>query len=240
MSLIESLASYWRLPDSRPTREIQAEIREELEFHLAMAEEANLEAGLGASEARQDALHRFGDLATIETTCRRIQLGERRILQRVQAALVVFIAIGLLSFGVQTYRYQIHRDAQITELRQSVQQLQDSLTMIVGRAPPVVIDTYPVAGAVDVDPAASEIRVTFSKPMMDQSWSWCQTEHPFPKSVGPIRYLPDQRTCVMPVKLEPSTQYVLSLNSPHHGNFKDEYGRAAEPYVLSFTTKNPG
>ena len=39
-------------------------------------------------------------------------------------------------------------------------------------APPVVVKTVPVAGATDVDPALTEIRVTYSKKMRDGSWSW--------------------------------------------------------------------
>jgi hypothetical protein len=39
-------------------------------------------------------------------------------------------------------------------------------------APPVVVKTSPEAGASDVDPTLSEIRVTFSKKMLDKSWSW--------------------------------------------------------------------
>jgi len=38
-------------------------------------------------------------------------------------------------------------------------------------APPVVVKTLPVAGSQGIDPALSEISVTFSKPMTDRSWS---------------------------------------------------------------------
>ena len=38
--------------------------------------------------------------------------------------------------------------------------------------PPVVVKTVPEAGATDVDPAITEIKVTFSKDMADKSWSW--------------------------------------------------------------------
>jgi len=36
----------------------------------------------------------------------------------------------------------------------------------------VVVKTVPEAGTKDVSPGTVEIRVTFSKPMADQSWSW--------------------------------------------------------------------
>jgi hypothetical protein len=38
--------------------------------------------------------------------------------------------------------------------------------------PPVVVKTVPEAGAGEVDPKLTEIKVTFSKDMQDASWSW--------------------------------------------------------------------
>ena len=38
--------------------------------------------------------------------------------------------------------------------------------------PPVVVKTFPEAGARDVSPGVVEIRVTFSKEMKDHTWSW--------------------------------------------------------------------
>ena len=38
-------------------------------------------------------------------------------------------------------------------------------------APPVVVKTIPAAGATDVEPGLTEIRVTYSKAMQDGSWS---------------------------------------------------------------------
>src|SRR6266542_4192586 len=39
-------------------------------------------------------------------------------------------------------------------------------------AAPVVVKTVPVAGATSVDPALTDIKVTYSKAMQDGSWSW--------------------------------------------------------------------
>ena len=67
-------------------------------------------------------------------------------------------------------------------------------------APPVVVRTVPVAGVSDVDPALGEIRVTFSKPMQDGSWSWSKWgEENFPEMKGQPRYLADNRTAVLPI-----------------------------------------
>ena len=104
--------------------------------------------------------------------------------------------------------------------------------------PPVVVETVPQTGDTDVDPSLCELRVTFSKKMQDQSWSWSQvSSEAFPEATGKPRYLPDGKTCVMPVELEPGTTYVIWLNSQQFGNFKDLAGRSAVPYRLRFRTR---
>jgi hypothetical protein len=104
-------------------------------------------------------------------------------------------------------------------------------------ARPVVVKTVPPAGAADVDAGLTEIKVIFSKPMQDGSWSWSTWgEENFPKTTGNPRYLPDGRTCVLPVKLQPGKFYATWLNSDKFHGFQDRDGRAAVPYLLSFVT----
>jgi hypothetical protein len=105
--------------------------------------------------------------------------------------------------------------------------------------PPVVVRTTPQAGDTKVDAdKVKEIRVTFSKDMMDKSWSWSQiSDETFPKVDGEIHYDKDRRTCILPVKLEAGKTYVIWLNSQKFGNFKDAGGRSAVPYLLAFETK---
>ena len=104
-------------------------------------------------------------------------------------------------------------------------------------APPVIVKTLPQAGAADVDAKITEIQVTFSKDMMDQSWSWSQlSDETFPKIAGKPKYLKDKRTCVVNVKLEPGKTYAIWLNSERFDNFKDTEGRPAMPYLLVFKT----
>jgi RNA polymerase sigma-70 factor (ECF subfamily) len=119
------------------------------------------------------------------------------------------------------------------------------LTAKLGRAdevtldsvPPVVVKTVPEAGAADVDPKTTEIKVTFSKDMQDESWSWSTlSKESYPKITGKPRYL-DKRTCVLPVKLEPGKTYSIWVNSEKFANFKDSDGRSAVPYLLVFQTK---
>ena len=104
--------------------------------------------------------------------------------------------------------------------------------------PPVVVKTVPESGDTAVDPSISEIRVTFSKEMMDESWSWSQISNDtFPQTTGKPHYLPDRKTCVLPVKLQRGRTYVSWLNSQKFGNFKDAQGHSAVPYLLIFETK---
>jgi RNA polymerase sigma-70 factor (ECF subfamily) len=104
-------------------------------------------------------------------------------------------------------------------------------------APPVVVRTVPVAGSTNVSPGLKEIRVTFSKPMQDESWSWSTWgEENYPDATGKPHYLEDARTCVLPVKLLPAHFYATWLNSDKFKNFQDSDGRPAVPYLLTFRT----
>jgi RNA polymerase sigma-70 factor (ECF subfamily) len=103
--------------------------------------------------------------------------------------------------------------------------------------PPVVIRTVPASGAKSVDPALSEIRVTFSKEMTDRSWSWVQiAPENFPELLGEPRYLEDKKTCVVDVRLDPGKTYIIWLNTQRFSNFRDADGRPAQPYLLMFET----
>jgi RNA polymerase sigma-70 factor (ECF subfamily) len=106
--------------------------------------------------------------------------------------------------------------------------------------PAVVVKTEPQAGLRNVDPNITEIRVTYSKRMLDKSWSWGQiSDDTFPETTGKPHYLKDGKTCVLPVKLEPGRTYVLQLNSltGAFANFKDRQMQPAVAYLLVFETK---
>ena len=107
--------------------------------------------------------------------------------------------------------------------------------------PPVVVETVPPAGDTGVDPAITEIRVTFSEDMMTEDmWPWViHTEDTFPEIAGEVRYLADQRTCVAPVKLYPGRTYAIWFNSPNyvHNAFRDRDNNPAVPYLLVFETR---
>ncbi|MCG8650414.1 MAG: Ig-like domain-containing protein [Pirellulales bacterium] len=224
------------LEESRADSEVKSEIRQELDFHLSMLIEENKAAGMTDTEARIDAMRQFGDFDSIELSCQHIDLMPRQIGKRMRLGLLAGIAALLALAMVAIYRGQSDHQATLNHLETTIAGLNEQLSMIADRSPPVVVETFPAYGASAVDPSVSEIRVTFSKTMRDQSWSWCNTEQPFPECVAPIHFLDNQKTCVMPVALRPDTEYVISINSPNHKNFRDHEGRSAEPYVLAFST----
>lgn len=108
--------------------------------------------------------------------------------------------------------------------------------------PPCVASTFPADRATDVDPALTEIAVTFDREMTtEQAWSWIT--HPrlgaypgYRNSKAP-RFERDGRTCVLPVKLKPNTVYAVGVNSFRHAGFRDKNNRVAVPHVWVFKTK---
>jgi RNA polymerase sigma-70 factor (ECF subfamily) len=107
----------------------------------------------------------------------------------------------------------------------------------VDSVPPVVVSTSPAAGSKDVAPGVVEIKVKFSKPMTDKSWSWSSAwKDSEPKMVEKPKYESDKQTCVLKVQLEPGKTYGYWINSQNFHGFQDEKGRPAVPYLLVFKT----
>ncbi len=114
----------------------------------------------------------------------------------------------------------------------------DNSGQTVATLPPVVVSTQPMSGAPDVEPGVVEIRAKFSKEMADGSWSWCTAwDGSMPEMIGQPFYEPDERTCVLKVRLEPDRTYATWLNTDNIQNFTDRTGRPAVPYLLIFQTK---
>jgi serine/threonine protein kinase len=104
--------------------------------------------------------------------------------------------------------------------------------------PPVVVRTTPISGTRDVAPGIVELSVTFSKDMVDESWSWCTAwDDSMPETIEQAHYLADHRTCVIKARLEPGRTYATWLNSDKFENFRGVDGSPALPYLLIFETK---
>lgn len=89
--LVERLALLLRAPDMRPRAEIEADVREEVLAHLALAAADAERTGLAPDDARREALRRFGDVEQVVAACRDVRMEERIMLQRVLAVLVVVL-----------------------------------------------------------------------------------------------------------------------------------------------------
>lgn len=111
MSLLEKLGLFRRPPDARSPQDVEAEILEELRFHVDTRIENNIAAGMDPDEARRDAEARFGDFDRIRDACRWVQLGERIMIQRIHFALTVVLVAALAFVGLEFFslRESVHR-----------------------------------------------------------------------------------------------------------------------------------
>lgn len=124
MDIQQRIHHYFPWASIQTPAEIDAEIREELAFHLEMRTEENIQAGMPLEEARRDAQKRFGDFETHRTACRRITLWPSLIVARLQTALVV-VLIGVVAYqGMLLLQLQRKHHAQIESLRQMVVDVQ--------------------------------------------------------------------------------------------------------------------
>jgi type II secretory pathway pseudopilin PulG len=102
---------------------------------------------------------------------------------------------------------------------------------------PVVVRTFPEAGASNVPSDLDQILVTFSKPMLPGSWSWGVVgEDKSLQQAGVAQYV-DAHTWALKVPLEPGRVYGFWLNGETAAGFKDAAGVPALPYVLVFETR---
>ena len=103
--------------------------------------------------------------------------------------------------------------------------------------PPEVISTNPPNGAEGVDPLITELSITFSEPMMDKNWSWCyEDKNKFPEMTGEPFYTENNTKNILPVRLEPDTEYLIWVNLDKFNNFKDKSGNPVKPYKFVFKT----
>jgi beta-lactamase regulating signal transducer with metallopeptidase domain len=103
--------------------------------------------------------------------------------------------------------------------------------------PPRIVATSPSIGQTDVNPAITEISITFDRDMAGGfSWTGGGPEFP-PSPEGQKAKWRDKRTCILPVKLESGKYYRVGINSTSYQNFKSADGVPARPSAIYFTTQ---
>ena len=102
--------------------------------------------------------------------------------------------------------------------------------------PPMIAASSPEVGAQNVDPATTEIRVTFDQDMHSAGYSWTGSGKYYPETTGRPRW-EDRRSCVLPVALEAGHAYRVGINSTSHKNFRSVGGTPAANQVIWFTTQ---
>lgn len=105
-----------------------------------------------------------------------------------------------------------------------------------GESVPKVVKVSPEIGAKDVDPALTEISVTFDQEMGGGA-SWTGGGEAFPETTGKMTWSADKKTCTLPVKLKPGAFHRVGINSSSHRNFQSAAGQPAEFNVIYFATK---
>ncbi len=103
--------------------------------------------------------------------------------------------------------------------------------------PPRIVSTSPANGAKQIDPATAEVTVTFDRDM-EPSFTWNGDGPGYPFVPGTTAFWRDQRTCVLPVKLEAGRNYRVGLNtfSPNIQAFQSVEGVRALPATIRFST----
>lgn len=105
---------------------------------------------------------------------------------------------------------------------------------------PVVLDTTPRDGEVDVDASLGQITATFSEAMDLGGWSWVTEVGRSAPNVTGLPFYLDETTTVLPVRLEPATTYVIWVNSPDDETlrkFTNSAGVSARAHRIGFTTR---
>jgi hypothetical protein len=136
-TLFRSLFSF----DPRPAPEVDADIRAELDSHLAMIEEELLAQGATPADARAQALARFGDPDRLARQARTIKLGDRIMLQRINLALLIVLGSAVIFLLVQNQRIN-------SRSVQTLEQVAANLAAMQQRQPAVSVSSEPPAKVV--------------------------------------------------------------------------------------------
>ncbi len=121
MAFLQALSAYLPPLSLRSVSEIEQEIVDELEFHIAMLTEENMSRGMTAAAARAAAVTQFGDFAAVQQQCRRALLGTRIMWQRIQILLSAVSLAAVVFLAFQLFSSQRANQAAIEKITASLQ-----------------------------------------------------------------------------------------------------------------------
>jgi len=101
---------------------------------------------------------------------------------------------------------------------------------------PYVVRLTPQNGATDVDPALTELRIEFDRPMKPASYSIVGNKVRIPTMPIAGHFSDDAKTFVQPIKLQPGRSYTFSLNNIYYSGFASADGLPLDPVAVKFTT----
>ncbi len=94
--------------DPRDDQQIDAQIDDELTFHIEQVTREFVEAGQSDADAKVNALAQFGNVQQIKAQCKRIALEERIMVQRINLVLMLVVLLVVAFISVQMYVTQKH------------------------------------------------------------------------------------------------------------------------------------
>ena len=104
------------------------------------------------------------------------------------------------------------------------------------QAAPELVSVSPEIGAMGVDPATAEIRVTFDQDMDTTGYAWTGSGEAYPETTAKPLWA-DARTCVLPVTLQGAKFYRVGINAKSYQSFRGVNGVPARDRVLYFATR---
>jgi hypothetical protein len=102
---------------------------------------------------------------------------------------------------------------------------------------PKVVAMTPQNGQQDVDPATTELVVTFDRPMRDGSWAVVGGGEHYPETTGKPSYDASRKVLTLPIKLKADWSYELWLNHGKFDSFRSEEGVSLQPVRVTFKTR---
>jgi hypothetical protein len=126
-------------------------------------------------------------------------------------------------------------DEYVAELRTEHQKREEEKE----RNRPKIAATSPPNGATDVDPAITEISVTFDRPMDPEHYGWCRQGPPetFPKYDDPTWDDDNQTMRARNPILQPGKTYEIWFNAEWFPAFRSTEGSILTPVRYTFTTR---